>query len=142
MPTADELRDRIATLEARLHSLALDKTFTEAELNLCRDHLGVLEGTDGRNAQVREPVETPIECSRAVAISAGLTATNGTQTESRWAAIAAGLTDPIIANLLKVGRSTVNAWHLGKKGIPRRHANALAVRERPIPLDSWARVID
>jgi hypothetical protein len=75
--------------------------------------------------------------SRRTRISAGRAEKD---TPSRQAAVAADLTDLMIAEITGAGRSTVQAWHSGARAVPRRHAEKLA--KRGIPVDCWAKLSD
>jgi hypothetical protein len=56
--------------------------------------------------------------------------------DAKRALLEAGLTDGDVAKLLKVGRSTVNAWCGGTRPIPQRYAEALKTKHK-ISLNVW-----
>lgn len=60
--------------------------------------------------------------------------------EAKAALLKAGQTDGSVAALLKVGRSTVNAW-FGRLAIPKRHAETLQ-KKFGVPLSAWPRISD
>jgi hypothetical protein len=74
---------------------------------------------------------------RRVRISAGRARI---ESPSRNAAIAANLTDLMIAELVGASRAAVQKWHTGNMAIPRRHAERLA--KRGIPLSAWTKIRD
>lgn len=52
----------------------------------------------------------------------------------------AGYTDSRIAKILKVGRSTVNAWYSGRNAIPDRHVTTLSKPPYNVPRSDWPRI--
>jgi hypothetical protein len=59
--------------------------------------------------------------------------------EAKKLLLEAGMTDSKVADLLGVGRSTVNAWFGGKRPIPAAHAAKLE-KLHAVPLSAWPRI--
>lgn len=59
--------------------------------------------------------------------------------EAKKLLLEAGMTDSKVADLLEVGRSTVNAWFGGKRPIPKKLAERLQ-KAHGVPLSAWPRI--
>ncbi len=60
--------------------------------------------------------------------------------EAKRTLLEAGYTDQDVADALKVGRSTVNAWFSGARSIPAVHVKTLAAAPFKVPASAWPRV--
>jgi hypothetical protein len=134
--TSAQLRRQLAAAEARAERLRLELATALKEAELFRQILGLHQDENRSNIGSNMQAETTGK-SRRTRISAGRAEKD---TPSRQAAVAADLTDLMIAEITGAGRSTVQAWHSGARAVPRRHAEKLA--KRGIPVDCWAKLSD
>lgn len=137
--TPEEIRREIVAAEGR-------KAQVEKELELLR---GLLEL---HLPQERSIIQRNMEVATLPKSKGAKIAENRSVhlTPSRLACIEAELSDPMIADFLKCGRSTVQAWHNGTRPPPRAFVDQLADAEAlkkffkrdmtPIPTSVWKRI--
>lgn len=130
--TADALRAEAKRVrdEAEVKALALEESARLIEqaagLTISKQRSTVSSNVDLDLAGRPEHVRTAANRTRR-------------QSESKQLQLAANRSDGDIAAELRVGRSTVNAWHAGRLSIPRHHANYLLVHYN-IPLAAWSKL--
>jgi hypothetical protein len=133
--TPAQIRRSLAAAEARAQRLRDEAGLAEREAELMRQLLALHDGPNRSNIGSNMQADALAGKSREVKISANRTRK---ESPSRAAAVAANLPDGAIAKLLKVGRSSVNAWHRGTRAIPA--ACAAALEKRGIDRSVWPKV--
>lgn len=125
---------RMVELEAELRRL---KAETAGALGAPGD-LPRLTIARQRRSIVRSKVEANVSSqSRYVRQAAARTRS---ESEAKRLLLEAGWTDSRVAKLLKVGRSTVNAYYSGRRSIPDEHAEKLSGPPWNVPRSAWPRI--
>lgn len=126
--TPEEIRREIVAAEGR-------KSQAEKELELLR---GLLELHLPRERSI---LPKTMEVATLPKSKGAKIAANRSEhlTPSRLACIEKDLSDPMIAEFLACGRSTVQAWHNGTRPIPKTFSDKLSIKYG-IPISVWKRI--
>lgn len=123
---AEARRVRLEAAKLEVYAAELERLAESAPLTIA-----------GKRSIVSSKVEANVATkSRFVRQAASRTRRDS---EAKKLLLEAGMTDQLVADLLRVGRSTVNAWFGGKRSIPRAYAEKLQ-KLHAVPVSAWPNV--